>query len=139
MALKRLTASVAGGYHWADIPAMGSSVVVVTDNDPDQFKSTGLLNWVRYSKNFSLLSVNPSGGGSTDLSTGSRGEEARFFPFLFGALLLEVRGLPEHGSIKDLKGLNLHHFPPLSRPLPADSAAAGGESRFWRKAAPEQR
>ncbi len=61
---------------------MGPSVVVVTDNDPDQFKSTGLLNWVRYSKNFLLLSVNPSGGGSTDFFTGSRGEEA-LFPFLF--------------------------------------------------------
>ncbi len=61
---------------------MGPSVVVVTDNDPDQFKSTGLLNWVRYSKNFLLLSVNPSGGGSTDLPTGSRGEET-LFPFLF--------------------------------------------------------
>ena len=29
-----LAASVAGGYQYADIPAMGPSVVVVTDNDP---------------------------------------------------------------------------------------------------------
>lgn len=31
---KILAASVAGGYQYADIPAMGPSVVVVTDNDP---------------------------------------------------------------------------------------------------------
>jgi microcystin degradation protein MlrC len=31
---KVLAASVAGGYQYADIPAMGPSVVVVTDNDP---------------------------------------------------------------------------------------------------------
>ncbi|MBL8232423.1 MAG: M81 family metallopeptidase [Bryobacterales bacterium] len=31
---KVLVASVAGGYQYADIPAMGPSVVVVTDNDP---------------------------------------------------------------------------------------------------------
>ncbi|MBM3738135.1 MAG: M81 family metallopeptidase [Acidobacteria bacterium] len=30
---KILAASVAGGYQWSDIPAMGPSVVVVTDND----------------------------------------------------------------------------------------------------------
>ncbi len=58
---------------------MGPSVVVVTDNDPDQFKSTCLLNWVRYSKNFLLLSVNPSGGGSTVLFTGAGAR--RPFPF----------------------------------------------------------
>ena len=29
-----LAASVAGGYQYADVPAMGPSVVVVTDNDP---------------------------------------------------------------------------------------------------------
>ncbi len=32
---KVLAASVAGGYQYADIPAMGPSVVVVTDNDPE--------------------------------------------------------------------------------------------------------
>ncbi len=31
---KILAATVAGGYQYADIPAMGPSVVVVTDNDP---------------------------------------------------------------------------------------------------------
>lgn len=31
---KILAVSVPGGYQWADIPAMGPSVVVVTDNDP---------------------------------------------------------------------------------------------------------
>ncbi|HYI96961.1 MAG TPA: M81 family metallopeptidase, partial [Bryobacteraceae bacterium] len=31
---KILVASVSGGYQYADIPAMGPSVVVVTDNDP---------------------------------------------------------------------------------------------------------
>ncbi len=32
---KILAASVSAGYQWSDIPAMGPSVVVVTDNDPD--------------------------------------------------------------------------------------------------------
>lgn len=32
---KVLAASVPGGYQWADVPAMGPSVVVVTDNDPE--------------------------------------------------------------------------------------------------------
>lgn len=31
---KILAASVPGGYQWADIPAMGPSVIIVTDNDP---------------------------------------------------------------------------------------------------------
>ena len=31
---KILAASVPGGYQWADIPAMGPSVIVTTDNDP---------------------------------------------------------------------------------------------------------
>jgi microcystin degradation protein MlrC len=31
---KILAASVAGGYQYADVPAMGPSVIVVTDNDP---------------------------------------------------------------------------------------------------------
>jgi microcystin degradation protein MlrC len=31
---KILTVSVSGGYQYADVPAMGPSVVVVTDNDP---------------------------------------------------------------------------------------------------------
>lgn len=31
---KILAASVPGGYQWSDIPAMGPSAVVVTDNDP---------------------------------------------------------------------------------------------------------
>ena len=31
---KILAASVSAGYQWSDIPAMGPSVVVVTDNDP---------------------------------------------------------------------------------------------------------
>ena len=30
-----LAVSVPGGYQWADVPAMGPSVVVVTDNDPE--------------------------------------------------------------------------------------------------------
>ncbi len=30
-----LAASVSAGYQWSDIPAMGPSVVVVTDNDPE--------------------------------------------------------------------------------------------------------
>ena len=33
-----LAVSVPGGYQWADVPAMGPSVVVVTDNDPDLAK-----------------------------------------------------------------------------------------------------
>lgn len=32
---KILAASVPGGYQWSDVPAMGPSVVVVTDNDPE--------------------------------------------------------------------------------------------------------
>ena len=32
---KILAASVPGGYQWADVPAMGPSVIVVTDNDPE--------------------------------------------------------------------------------------------------------
>ena len=32
---KILAASVSASYQWSDIPAMGPSVVVVTDNDPD--------------------------------------------------------------------------------------------------------
>ncbi len=32
---KILAASVPGGYQWSDIPAMGPSVIVVTDNDPE--------------------------------------------------------------------------------------------------------
>ena len=32
---KILAASVAGGYQYADVPAIGPSVVVVTDNDPE--------------------------------------------------------------------------------------------------------
>jgi microcystin degradation protein MlrC len=32
---KVLAASVPGGYQWADVPAMGPSAIVVTDNDPD--------------------------------------------------------------------------------------------------------
>ena len=32
---KILAVSVPGGYQWADIPAMGPSAVVVTDNDPE--------------------------------------------------------------------------------------------------------
>jgi len=32
---KVLAASVSGGYQYADVPQMGPSVVVVTDNDPD--------------------------------------------------------------------------------------------------------
>ena len=32
---KILAASVSGGYQWSDIPAMGPSVVVTTDNDPE--------------------------------------------------------------------------------------------------------
>jgi len=32
---KILAASVSGGYQWSDIPAMGPSVVVITDNDPE--------------------------------------------------------------------------------------------------------
>lgn len=32
---KILACSVSGGYQYADVPAMGPSVVVVTDNDPD--------------------------------------------------------------------------------------------------------
>ena len=32
---KILAASVPGGYQWADVPAMGPSVIVVSDNDPD--------------------------------------------------------------------------------------------------------
>jgi len=35
---KILAASVPGGYQWSDIPAMGPSVVVVTDNDPELAK-----------------------------------------------------------------------------------------------------
>jgi microcystin degradation protein MlrC len=31
---KVLAASVPGGYQWADVPAMGPSAIVVTDNDP---------------------------------------------------------------------------------------------------------
>lgn len=30
-----LAVSVPGGYQWADVPAMGPSVIVVTDNDPE--------------------------------------------------------------------------------------------------------
>ncbi len=33
-----LAVSVPGGYQWADVPAMGPSVVVVTDNDPELAK-----------------------------------------------------------------------------------------------------
>ncbi|MBL8295595.1 MAG: M81 family metallopeptidase [Bryobacterales bacterium] len=32
---KILVASVPGGYQWADVPAMGPSAIVVTDNDPE--------------------------------------------------------------------------------------------------------
>lgn len=32
---KILAVSVPGGYQWSDIPAMGPSVIVVTDNDPE--------------------------------------------------------------------------------------------------------
>ena len=32
---KILAASVPGGYQWSDVPAMGSSVIVVTDDDPE--------------------------------------------------------------------------------------------------------
>ena len=32
---KILAASVPGGYQWADVPAMGPSAIVVTDNDPE--------------------------------------------------------------------------------------------------------
>lgn len=32
---KILAASVSAGYQWSDIPAMGPSVIVVTDNDPE--------------------------------------------------------------------------------------------------------
>ena len=32
---KILAASVPGGYQWSDVPAMGPSVIVVTDNDPE--------------------------------------------------------------------------------------------------------
>jgi microcystin degradation protein MlrC len=32
---KILAVSIPGGYQWADIPAMGPSVIVVTDNDPE--------------------------------------------------------------------------------------------------------
>ena len=32
---KILAVSVPGGYQWADVPAMGPSVIVVTDNDPE--------------------------------------------------------------------------------------------------------
>ena len=35
---KILAVSVPGGYQWADVPAMGPSVVVVTDNDPELAK-----------------------------------------------------------------------------------------------------
>jgi microcystin degradation protein MlrC len=33
-----LAVSIPGGYQWADIPAMGPSIVVVTDNDPELAK-----------------------------------------------------------------------------------------------------
>ncbi len=36
---KVLAASVSGGYQYADIPAMGPSVVVITDNDPGLARS----------------------------------------------------------------------------------------------------
>lgn len=32
---KILAVSVAGGYQWSDIPAMGPSVIVITDDDPE--------------------------------------------------------------------------------------------------------
>ncbi len=32
---KILAASVPGGYQWSDVPAMGPSAIVVTDNDPE--------------------------------------------------------------------------------------------------------
>jgi microcystin degradation protein MlrC len=35
---KILAVSIPGGYQWADIPAMGPSVIVVTDNDPELAK-----------------------------------------------------------------------------------------------------
>ncbi len=35
---KILAVSVSGGYQYADVPAMGPSVIVVTDNDPDLAK-----------------------------------------------------------------------------------------------------
>ncbi len=101
---------------------MGPSVVVVTDNDPDQFKSTGLLNWVRYSKNFLLLSVNPSGGGSTDFFTGSRGEEA-LFPFLFPGAPTGGPGLP--WTLQD----RMHQNPLPGPPLPPVSPHLGVVSR----------
>ncbi len=49
---KVLAASVPGGYQYADIPAMGPSVIVVTDNDPELAKReaerlSGLLWGVR--------------------------------------------------------------------------------------------
>ena len=65
-------------------PALLASADPRDKSYADQFKSTGLLNWVQYSKNFLSLSLNPSGEGSTVLFTGIRGEEARFFSFVFG-------------------------------------------------------
>ena len=49
---KILAASVTGGYQWSDIPAMGPSVVVTTDNDPELARSeakrlAGMLMAVR--------------------------------------------------------------------------------------------
>ncbi|MDA1312349.1 MAG: M81 family metallopeptidase [Acidobacteria bacterium] len=49
---KILAASVTGGYQWSDIPAMGPSVVVITDNDPELARSeakrlAGMLMAVR--------------------------------------------------------------------------------------------
>ena len=83
---------------------MGPSVVVVTDNDPDQFKSVGLLNWVRYSKIFLLLSVNPSGGAVRISSLGA-GARRPFFLSFFQVLRRWSRIFPGHykrGRIKIL-------------------------------------
>ncbi len=61
---------------------MGPSVVVVTDNDPDQFKSTGLLNWMRYLEELLVAQRESVWRGQYGFLPGSRGEEV-LFPFLF--------------------------------------------------------
>jgi microcystin degradation protein MlrC len=54
-----LAVSIPGGYQWGDVPAMGPSVVVITDNDPALAKReaerlTGLLWGIRDQLKFDL-------------------------------------------------------------------------------------
>jgi microcystin degradation protein MlrC len=64
---KVLAASVAGGYRYADIPAMGPSVVVVTDNDPALARrEADRLSGMLWEMREQLVMKAPAGRGGAD-------------------------------------------------------------------------